>query len=297
MKIPIVYKTAEEALSCSWFKSNDDFRQTLFENSFGVNMIKRYKKFNTKEKLQQATLAFIIHYLDTNDEILKLKKIFQQINQKMDGKLSLNELTNGLIKVKGHLISENEITAIFKNIDQDKNGFIDIEEFLRASIDYSKILNETNLKLAFNSFDKNKDGKLDKQDISQIFKTTENNTYFEELIARLDIKNNFINYKEFSDLMNLLLQDLVSSRSSIQSLFGMSESSNNKNPKSRFSKETNKDENKLSSEDKPSLEIKSDRKISSDDKCEIKTVSLYANKNGNHQSAEKLVLMHNKNEI
>jgi len=41
-------------------------------------------------------------------------------------------------------------------------------------LDYSLILNETNLKFAFNNFDRNKDGKLDKEEIKFIFKTEDN---------------------------------------------------------------------------------------------------------------------------
>jgi len=122
------YKTrisAEEALKSEWFNKDDNFRQSIFENSFSDVLIKRVKKFNAKEKLQQATLAFIVHYLDSNDEIVKLKKIFLQINKNKDGKILPKELNEGLLQIKGQLITENELMHIFKNIDQDKNGYIE----------------------------------------------------------------------------------------------------------------------------------------------------------------------------
>jgi len=182
-------------------------------------MIKRVKKFNAKEKLQQATLAFITHYLDSNEEIEKLKRIFHQINQKNDGKISHNELKEGLLRIKGQLITENEIFNIFQKIDQDNNGYIDYEEFLRASVDYSLLLTETNLKIAFNNFDKNKDGKLDRDEVRFIFQS-DNNNYFDELIKKIDYdKDGEINFKEYSGLMNALVQELKSNKSSVKSNF------------------------------------------------------------------------------
>jgi len=211
--------SAEEALKVQWFHQTDEYRQSLFENSFSKTMIKRVKKFNAKEKLQQATLAFITHYLDSNEEIEKLKRIFHQINQKNDGKISHNELKEGLLRIKGQLITENEIFNIFQKIDQDNNGYIDYEEFLRASVDYSLLLTETNLKIAFNNFDKNKDGKLDRDEVRFIFQS-DNNNYFDELIKKIDYdKDGEINFKEYSGLMNALVQELKSNKSSVKSNF------------------------------------------------------------------------------
>ncbi len=198
------------------------------------------RNFNAKEKLQQATLAFIVHSLDTNDEIMKLKKIFQYINKNHDGKITPNDLREGLLRIKGHILTENEIVNIFKKIDQDHNGYIDYEEFLRASLDYTKIINQTNLKIAFNNFDINKDGLLDREELMYIFKA-DNIEYFDELIKKIDLnKDGKIDFKEFSDLMNDVLIEIISHKSSVKSML---ESSLIKNVsiRSKFSKDAFQD--------------------------------------------------------
>jgi len=73
------------------------------------------------------------------------------------------------------------------------------------------------------------------------------------LIKKLDEnKDGKIDFKEFSNLMNHLLQELISQRSSVKSLFGQSDrvsessNTNKNNPKSRFSKDNNsKETNKI----------------------------------------------------
>jgi calcium-dependent protein kinase len=64
-----------------------------------------------------------------------------------------------------------ELDQLFNNIDADKNGMIEFEEFLIASINKKKLLNEDNLKKAFEKFDFDGNGKIDIKEIKKIFQT------------------------------------------------------------------------------------------------------------------------------
>ena len=55
-----------------------------------------------------------------------------------------------------------------KNIDNDNNGFIEIDEFIRATINKEKLLTEKNLKMAFDFFDKDKNGTISWEEISNV---------------------------------------------------------------------------------------------------------------------------------
>ena len=124
----------------------------------------------------------------------------------------------GLENIKGEYLSENEITNIFDNLDQDLSGYIDYEEFLRATLDYNLILSEQTLLAAFNNFDKNKDGKLDREELKAIL-SADNNEYFDDLIKKIDKNNDGeIDFIEFSNVMNGFMHDLLSHHETLKSL-------------------------------------------------------------------------------
>jgi calcium-dependent protein kinase len=97
-------------------------------------------------------------------------------------------LKEGFEKFYGKYITEYELDNIMSNIDQDLNGYIEYEEFLRVAINHKTIMSEKNLKIAFESFDKNNDGKLTSDEIKKVLGTNQNE-YVSELISHID-KNN-----------------------------------------------------------------------------------------------------------
>ena len=51
-------------------------------------------------------------------------------------------------------------TEIFDKVDTDGNGGVDFQEFVTASIDHKKNINNESLRMAFDRFDINKDGTI-----------------------------------------------------------------------------------------------------------------------------------------
>jgi len=98
------------------------------------------------------------------------------------------------------------------------SGYIDYEEFIRATIDNNLIVSEKNLLAAFNNFDKNKNGKLDREELKEVLQS-EDNEYIEYLIKKIDTNNDGeIDFKEFSVLMNELLHDIMGENEAIKTL-------------------------------------------------------------------------------
>ena len=65
-------------------------------------------------------------------------KLFNQIDKNGDGKISKDELFNGLQPYKKDISDEQlrkQVDIIFNNIDSDHNGYLEYEEFVRAAID------------------------------------------------------------------------------------------------------------------------------------------------------------------
>jgi calcium-dependent protein kinase len=78
------------------------------------------RKYQTTNKLQKAVLTFIASRLK-EDEIKHLKEIFLTLDSNKDGCLSLEEIKNGITKLKDNNINVEEI---FKSIDTDGSGVI-----------------------------------------------------------------------------------------------------------------------------------------------------------------------------
>lgn len=90
-------------------------------------------------------------------------------------------------------------------MDGDNNGFIEFDEFLRASIDKEKLLTEKNLKMAFDFFDRDKNGSISAQELKFIL--GDNNINIKDIVWKKMIKeidlneDGQISYEEFKMMM------------------------------------------------------------------------------------------------
>ena len=91
-------------------------------------------------------------------------------------------------------------------MDDNKDGVISYEEFLRMTISEKKILETKNLKLAFDTFDLNKDGKLSKEELLYVLGTGTLD-YVNNLLDLIDKnKDGYISFDEFCHLMKKVNQ-------------------------------------------------------------------------------------------
>ena len=115
--------------------------------------------------------------------------------------LTYRELKEGFEKYFGKSISEMKINKIIEEIDSNSDGIISYEEFLRVSVNQKTILDEKNLRLAFDRFDLNKDGKLSKEELRVVLGTSEFD-YINTLLRLIDEnKDGFLSFEEFKRLM------------------------------------------------------------------------------------------------
>ena len=160
-------------------------------------------KLNAREKIQQATIAIIVHNIQHNDQVDKLKEIFELLDLNKDGQLTYTEIREAFKKIfPDNYITEEKMKLIFEKIDDNKNGVISYEEFLRVTLDEKIILEKNNLKLAFDKFDLNKDGKLSKGELLKVLDSGASD-YVDNLLNLIDKnKDGYISFDEFCHLMN-----------------------------------------------------------------------------------------------
>ena len=90
-------------------------------------------------------------------------------------------------------------------VDQDNNGFIEYEEFLRVSLNKKKLISEDHLKMAFDKFDLNNDGKLSKNELLLVFGQSDLE-YVNNLMIMIDKNGDGeISYPEFCDMMKKIV--------------------------------------------------------------------------------------------
>lgn len=110
--------------------------------------------------------------LTNSGELDEYIRAFQKLDTSNDGCVSKEEMKKGLKTVKNlnfKVESEEEWDEILDSMDTNGDGNIDFNEFLAAAYDRSKLLNDKNIKIAFDLFDKNKNGYITQQDLKAVF--------------------------------------------------------------------------------------------------------------------------------
>ena len=144
------------------FKDNSDYLKKIYNNK---NTKLRGKK---NSKFRDMVIAYIaLNFSDQNEE-KKAKQIFMEISGGNKHYLITKDtFVTRLEKVfKG--LSKDEIGVLFDSIDENETGNIEYEELIRALTDKEKLLNDKNLKEAFNFFDKDGSGSITWNEIAEI---------------------------------------------------------------------------------------------------------------------------------
>ena len=186
--------TAEQVLNETWVKDNAP------RSSKNILPMKKvgFKAYANSNKLRKAVLTYIASRL-SEEEIKKIKEVFQSIDSDHNGKLSLEEMKKAFSK--GDLSIEfNE--EIFKQIDTDNSGNIEYTEFISACIEKNIYMNEQKLRDAFNLFDSDKSGKISRNEIEKVLKLGVNAKEIDAIMAKHDLnKDGEIDFKEFMTMM------------------------------------------------------------------------------------------------
>lgn len=203
--------SSQEAIEHPWLVNIKQKQITNIDKNYFSSVLKNIKDFNAKEKLQQATIAYIVHFIYNSQEIEGLKKVFKILDRNGDGRLTYGELRSGFDRVFGRYLSDIEMNKVIEEVDGDNDGYISYEEFLRVAINRKKLLEEKNLKLAFDRFDLDKDGKLSREEVKKVLGTQENH-YINLLLKNIDKnRDGFISFCEFCHLMNGIINSTLNS--------------------------------------------------------------------------------------
>eukprot|EP00358_Blepharisma_japonicum_P007134 CAMPEP_0202942832 /NCGR_PEP_ID=MMETSP1395-20130829/3072_1 /ASSEMBLY_ACC=CAM_ASM_000871 /TAXON_ID=5961 /ORGANISM="Blepharisma japonicum, Strain Stock R1072" /LENGTH=95 /DNA_ID=CAMNT_0049639535 /DNA_START=1073 /DNA_END=1357 /DNA_ORIENTATION=- len=91
-----------------------------------------------------------------------------------------------------------------KEVDTDKNGFVDYTEFLKAALNMEKVLSAENLKTAFKVFDRDGSGSISAAELRKILEGSvpSDDRVWNEIISEVDQNGDGeIDLQEFQDII------------------------------------------------------------------------------------------------
>ena len=165
------------------------------------------KKFHAERKLQQAALTYIVNHLLSKEEKNELLELFQSFDKNGDGVLSKEEIFEGYKLQMDEEDAKKEVDRIMSEIDIDKSGTIDYNEFLIAATNRQKVLNKDKLEQTFKMFDKDGNGSISLDEIRSILGNSfTDQKVLESIVKECDTNGDGeISMTEFKEMMNKII--------------------------------------------------------------------------------------------
>ena len=165
---------------------------------------KHLSKYKTYNKFKQAILTFIASRLNS-EESKKIRNIFCNMDEDKKGFITLEDFTKYIINecsIDLFLTDDEELKKAFQSVDIGDNNKIDYTEFLAANLDESIYLKQEKLKEAFRAFDINDTGAIKKEDIIRVLK-------LDNLEDKNKIVNSIIEENDFDKDGKINFQDFM----------------------------------------------------------------------------------------
>jgi calcium-dependent protein kinase len=196
--------SASDCLNHSWLTEHN---KKKVDKTFSIKCLNNMKKFHAERKIQQAALTYIVNHLLSKDEKNELLELFQSFDKNNDGVLSEDEIYEGYKSILGEVDAKKEVERIMTEMDIDKNGFIDYNEFIMAATNRQKVLNKDKLEATFKMFDKDGNGSISLDEIRSIIGSNfTDQKSLEAIIKEVDINGDGeISLSEFKEIMHKIL--------------------------------------------------------------------------------------------
>jgi calcium-dependent protein kinase len=148
-----------------------------------------------------------VNNLLSKEEKNDLLELFQQFDTNGDGVLSKQEILHGYKQLMPFDNAEKEVERIMNEVDIDKSGTIDYNEFVLATINKQKLLNKEKLEATFKMFDKDGSGTITADEIKSVLGKAVDKKLLEEMVKEVDENGDGeISLVEFKEMMLKFLE-------------------------------------------------------------------------------------------
>jgi calcium-dependent protein kinase len=200
--------TLLEALSHPWFQVADT-------PALPMRVLTDIKKYKAPKKLQKEVMKIMIKFMSVQD-IEELRASFIELDQEHTGFITVSDLQKVMRKA-GFDLPLDEITSkaypdIVKSMDSANLGMIKYSDFLVATIDKKKLVDEELLFLTFQHFDSDNDGFISVQNLKNALETVGDPSSMEDIEAMLTEwdtdHNRRIDFNEFRVMIESFTEPL-----------------------------------------------------------------------------------------
>lgn len=172
----MLVKNASKRYSAAQAYNHPWVQQQVEEESrnlaIDTEVIKKIGDFQESQTLKKAILLYVAQQIPEN-EIDYLKKLFVKIDTNGNGTLSLSEFEAAFQDFQEKLtlkkrFTGDDVTKLFKAIDANNNSVIDYSEFIAVFAEHHLFKTEKYLKLVFERFDLDKNGKINSHELRRL---------------------------------------------------------------------------------------------------------------------------------
>ena len=199
--------SAEQILQYKWFDQKYDKNM---EKNYFKNTVKEMKKYQFKNKLQEAIYLFMSKTNSSQATKQQMLETFQKIDKDGDGYLTRKELLTHFDELDMNY-TKDEVNHLFDLMDIDGDNQVSFDEFVAATVNKDKMLTEQNIFNTFKRFDKDQNGKIE---IAEFFEVLNENNLFttqevEEHIKDIDYNGDgHLDFQEFTQMLKDLAKKI-----------------------------------------------------------------------------------------
>ncbi|WOK92414.1 calcium-dependent protein kinase 20 [Canna indica] len=191
--------TAQGVLDHPWLQ-NDKKAPNV---NLGEAVRSRLLQFSVMNKFKKRALRVVAEHLSV-EEVADIKDMFDKMDVNNKGQLTIEELKDGLHKL-GHQIPDADVKILMEAADVDGDGTLEYGEFVAISIHLKRMGNDEHLHKAFQYFDQNKSGYIEIEELTACLADDLGPNHEEVINAILgDVdtdKDGKISYEEFATMM------------------------------------------------------------------------------------------------
>lgn len=195
--------SAKNALMHPWL---NNATRVLLSNTSARSIFANLQNFHTEQQLQKATITFIVSQLSTKEEREQMQEAFKYIDVDHSGTLSRDELLAGYLQLYGNEIEdiESSVDQIMAQVDVDRSGEIDYNEFIAATMSTQLLVSKERLETAFRAFDLDRSGTITADELQTILGRHQHyeQSVWCDIIREVDSNGDgVIDLREFTQMM------------------------------------------------------------------------------------------------
>ncbi|KAG0455585.1 hypothetical protein HPP92_024573 [Vanilla planifolia] len=191
--------SAQEVLDHPWLQNAKKAPNV----NLGETVRARLQQFSVMNKLKKKALRVVAQHLSV-EEVAGIRDMFEKMDINNKGRITLEELKSGLHKA-GHQIPDADVQILMDAADMDGDGTLEYGEFVTISVHLKKLGNDEHLHEAFAYFDQNKSGYIEIEELRDALAddlAPNSEDVINAIIRDVDTdKDGKISYEEFAAMM------------------------------------------------------------------------------------------------